>query len=166
MASKLAQTPDESALRTEIVQLGEMLGEVVAAVAGDENLHIVETVRRLSRDFRMGLADKNDNKRKVTKSLLPPGISIGKPLILEPRPNGTVDSKPMLVPTEYTLHPTANWIWSKLPSEKQSLMSKYRQNLSESTSCGKTWIPNWYKKPRIFCFHLSNQSDKNGFSPS
>lgn len=63
MASKLAQTPDESALRTEIVQLGEMLGEVVAAVAGDDNLHIVETVRRLSRDFRMGLADKNDNKR-------------------------------------------------------------------------------------------------------
>lgn len=63
MSFNLARTSDDSALHAEIVQLGEMLGEVVASVAGDDNLHIVETVRRLSRDFRMGLADKNDNKR-------------------------------------------------------------------------------------------------------
>ena len=56
-------------LRREISELGEMLGDTIAAIAGRESLELVEVVRRLSRDRREGDAEAGDRLEVVLGSL-------------------------------------------------------------------------------------------------
>lgn len=50
-------------LRSEVIELGTLLGQVIAAVDGEEQLELVERVRQLSRNYRQGLGDQDENDR-------------------------------------------------------------------------------------------------------
>ena len=54
---------NDNRLREEIAELGELLGGVVEHLSGSDSLQLVESTRRLSRDFRQQLTDHQENLR-------------------------------------------------------------------------------------------------------